>query len=300
MGGRGSGYPWAVSTADASPPSRSRPGAPLGILGAALLAAAIGCPSSEPAAPVCGNGVLETAEECEGSPPPEGCSEACTVAPGWQCDDLPSADGGTGTALGSEWQSTCTQLMCCGNGAIEEGELCDDGNDAEDDGCFGCQIEPGWACEGEPSVCARCGDGLVASGLEECDNGNGPGCNDLCQVVMGWECTGEPSLCTPVCGDGIWLGEAVFGVTAALAEGCDDGNTEAGDGCSPDCEVEPGCACSAQPTQTSACTCPGDSTTGGPGDDTSTGGESSASGTGSETSTGSETGTDSGSSTTTG
>jgi cysteine-rich repeat protein len=43
----------------------------------------------------------------------------------------------------------------CGNGLIEEGwENCDDGNSTSGDGCADwCQIEPGWTCEGEPSVC---------------------------------------------------------------------------------------------------------------------------------------------------
>lgn len=46
-------------------------------------------------------------------------------------------------------------------------------------------------------------------------------------------------LCTPVvCGDG----------RVSLAEGCDDGNTVAGDGCAADCTVEPGQACIGEPS----------------------------------------------------
>jgi cysteine-rich repeat protein len=42
----------------------------------------------------------------------------------------------------------------CGNGIIEAGEQCDDGGTTPGDGCDAiCEIEPGWTCEGEPSVC---------------------------------------------------------------------------------------------------------------------------------------------------
>ena len=42
----------------------------------------------------------------------------------------------------------------CGNGVIDSGEGCDDGNTAQGDGCdSACQIEDGYNCVGEPSVC---------------------------------------------------------------------------------------------------------------------------------------------------
>jgi len=49
-------------------------------------------------------------------------------------------------------------LPICGNGIVEEGEACDDGNagpDGNGDGCSGaCNLEPGWTCIGQqPSVC---------------------------------------------------------------------------------------------------------------------------------------------------
>ncbi|MBW1686843.1 MAG: hypothetical protein JRS35_17465 [Deltaproteobacteria bacterium] len=44
----------------------------------------------------------------------------------------------------------------CGNGVIEGWEGCDDGNWTAGDGCADwCQIESGWTCEGEPSVCTE-------------------------------------------------------------------------------------------------------------------------------------------------
>ena len=42
----------------------------------------------------------------------------------------------------------------CGNGIKEGSEACDDKNIVNDDGCSTtCQIETGWTCNGQPSVC---------------------------------------------------------------------------------------------------------------------------------------------------
>jgi cysteine-rich repeat protein len=141
----------------------------------------------------------------------------------------------------------------CGDGVLDLGELCDDGNTAGTDGCSaGCEVEAGWVCPGEPSQCTpRCGDGLLR-GAEACDDGNlSPldGCDIDCQVEAGYDCAGEPSVCQSVCGDG---------VIAVGAEGCDDQNTTGGDGCSDTCVVEPGWVCWGEPS-TCAETC-GDST----------------------------------------
>ncbi len=42
----------------------------------------------------------------------------------------------------------------------------------QDDGCNSiCQIEKNSICNGEPSVCVICGDGILDT-IEECDDGN--------------------------------------------------------------------------------------------------------------------------------
>lgn len=42
----------------------------------------------------------------------------------------------------------------CGNGVLEPGESCDDGNGNNDDGCTTvCTILTGWECTGSPSIC---------------------------------------------------------------------------------------------------------------------------------------------------
>lgn len=56
----------------------------------------------------------------------------------------------------------------CGNGAIEPGEDCDDGNLAAGDGCDArCTIEPCFVCRATPSACTP--DGLDADGDGACD-----------------------------------------------------------------------------------------------------------------------------------
>jgi len=88
----------------------------------------------------------------------------------------------------------------CGNGVIESPEVCDDGDAESGDGCTAsCQVEAGYACTGEPSVCVqRCGNGSIDLG-EGCDDGDAAsadGCSASCQVETGWTCTGNPSVCT--------------------------------------------------------------------------------------------------------
>ena len=100
---------------------------------------------------VCGNGILETGEACDcGADPTKlpkdctgpnglfngdgtGCSKTCTIEP------ICRGTSGTGT--------THACVASCGNGNLETGEECDDGNLADNDGCSSkCQIEQGFTC----------------------------------------------------------------------------------------------------------------------------------------------------------
>jgi len=135
----------------------------------------------------------------------------------------------------------------CGDGALDAGEQCDDGNVTSGDGCSTiCQLEDGWSCPTPGQPCQRtatCGDGLV-QGSEQCDDGNmasGDGCSSTCSVESGYVCRVPAKPCSALCGDGV----------VRLDKQCDDGNTTSGDGCSGTCTVEPGWSCSGSP---SACT----------------------------------------------
>jgi cysteine-rich repeat protein len=130
----------------------------------------------------------------------------------------------------------------CGNGRVDPGEECDDGNTLNGDGCSSqCKLDfPCWGCgcAGEPPCVNRtvCGNGILTAD-EECDDGNmvsGDGCSASCQLEPGWSCRAPGRGCVPICGDGQMVGW----------ETCDDGNTVDGDGCAHNCLVEPCWDCS--------------------------------------------------------
>ena len=93
----------------------------------------------------------------------------------------------------------------CGNGFLDPGEACDDGNAVNTDTCT------------NQCTAALCGDSYVHLGVEQCDDGNllsGDGCNNVCHIE--------------ICGN----------ATLDPGEQCDDGNTSGGDGCSSTCFIE--------------------------------------------------------------
>jgi len=86
----------------------------------------------------------------------------------------------------------------CGDGILDPGEECDDGNDIETDDCTN-------AC-----TSADCGDGIIQGG-EECDDGNDVETDDCTNACK------NPA----VCGDGV----------VQEGEECDDGNGDETDAC---------------------------------------------------------------------
>src|SRR5260221_14303525 len=68
----------------------------------------------------------------------DGCSATCQVETAYVCSGEPS---------------TCAKT--CGNGKLDMGETCEDGNSAAGDGCFACATEVGYSCNNAalPSVC---------------------------------------------------------------------------------------------------------------------------------------------------
>ncbi|MEZ4382082.1 MAG: hypothetical protein R3A79_12095 [Nannocystaceae bacterium] len=81
----------------------------------------------------------------------------------------------------------CSGAGTCGDGAVDVGEECDDGDDNDDDACL------------STCVLATCGDGFVHLGVETCDDANpidGDGCNVDCRLsgATEWvrEFEGEP------------------------------------------------------------------------------------------------------------
>ncbi len=157
--------------------------------------------------------------------------------------------GGGGPAPAPDPDPIPAPPAVCGNGVVEGAETCDDGNNADNDGCSAaCRVEP-------PAVCGN----AVQEVGEQCDDGNGnddDGCNNICRLAIcgdgqrqGVEQCDDANLvnndgCSavciveipPVCGNGAREG----------AEQCDDGNDVDRDGCSAQCLIDPAPVCGNQ------------------------------------------------------
>ena len=152
-----------------------------------------------------------------------------TLSSGCKTDFSKGKDTGDGGGVDSG--------ALCGDGLVGEGEGCDDGNTTAGDGCDeSCAVEPGWSCQGEPSVCSQsCGDGVLQEG-EECDGEDLGG--ETCESIPGGfsegtlscktDCTFDTANCVlPGCGDGV----------QDFGEECDDGNDINTDGCLNNCRL---------------------------------------------------------------
>jgi cysteine-rich repeat protein len=159
----------------------------------------------------CGDGVIDARGElcddgndvsfdgCE----PESCVPTCTAAS--ECDDAEPCNGaetcdgacGTGSPLSDGTscvtadvaEGVCRASRCvaagCGNGVLEDGEICDDGNDDPADGCTA-------ECEHTCTTDEECADASVCNGAEVCDlttHACGPGeapppCDDASECTV--------------------------------------------------------------------------------------------------------------------
>ena len=149
----------------------------------------------------------------------------------------------------------------CGNGVVEGGEKCDDGNSANGDGCSAaCEIECDWVCtntagfsapsDGSPSVISvceiGCGNGRVDYDLgEECDETSE--CCANCKFTNGVTCApgkvchkGACTAASPTCGNGV----------IETGEECDDTTSGC---CTGECQFAPGANCSPASPDSSEC-----------------------------------------------
>ena len=166
---------------------------------------------------------------------------ACVTSPDPTCGDGRVDDGEAcddGNDVDSDECTNACKLPRCGDGILQNKEGCDDGNSDDTDSCL--------------STCddAKCGDGFVHTGVEECDDGN-VSSNDVCLTTCLFNICGDGKVnpeteecddgnlvdndacrsnCTrSSCGDGI--------IQTQIGEVCDDGNTVAEDACTDVCKT---------------------------------------------------------------
>jgi cysteine-rich repeat protein len=196
--------------------------------------------SSVPNGGSCGNGKIDSGEDCDHGSYCQGASATIPTPNGTACDT--PAHTSACTAAGGTCQpaqirgcsATCRNLGAtaggsqCGNGSIGDGEDCDDGNNASGDGCSADCLNEG----SSRNVVALCGNGVLEPG-ESCERA-GPsgawpvaGCDPLRCVKTGTRPCDLPNgaLC---CGNNV----------TDPGEDCDDGNHTGGDGCSVTCLAE--------------------------------------------------------------
>lgn len=197
----------------------------------------------------CGNGALEedNNEQCDegGKNSDNGsCTSLCSNA---RCGDGLIWTGVEACDEGSETDElgSCTPLCTwptCGDGVIQGNELCDDGDKNKVQG------DRQGGCSEQCTPLSACGDSVVDSEFEECDDGNAienDGCRSDCTLPKcgdgllqpGEQCDDgnatETDLCTNAC-ENARCGDSLIheGV-----EECDDGNTSNSDGCLNDCTL---------------------------------------------------------------
>ena len=171
-----------------------------------------GC-SAECRLEFCGDGVVQTGEECDGG-----------AVTGFGCTAVPDRPWGIYPC-----EDDCTvsdTLVCavpgtCGDGTLDFGEACDDGNTNSGDGCSSTcrsetcgdgEVQAYEACDGSVTAMLACADFGLAGGMTTCR-----------------ACAPDASACQPVdrarCGDG----------NVDPGEECDDGNLDNHDDCTNFC-----------------------------------------------------------------
>ena len=188
---------------------------------------------------VCGDGLLQEGERCDGAELGGAscaslgfrggtlrCSDDCALVTsdcigGEICDNGVDDDG--------DGAIDCADEECRFIAACVVPENCDEPGDEDGDGLADC-ADPD--CAGTIG-CPRCGNGRLDPG-ETCEPGAIPAC-----VELGY--ASGTAACDPAClvdASGCRHDGCGDGVVDSPAERCDDGNDVGGDGCSPHCHIE--------------------------------------------------------------
>ena len=186
---------------------------------------------------VCGNGRVDAGEQCDDGNTTAGdcCSAVCAYEPnGSACNDslyctVGEACNGAGACAGGAARDCADAVACTTDSCNETTDVCvhAPNNAACDDGLF---------CNGAESCSAaagcQAGTPVSCADADICTDDSCSEATDACLHVF--DPTNDPSCVVVVCGNG----------RVDAGEQCDDGNTAAGDCCSPSCAYEPnGSAC---------------------------------------------------------
>lgn len=208
--------------------------------------------------PVCGNGIAEQGEDCDdqNSNNNDSCTNNClfnVCGDGFLFEGVEECDPGAANIGPNEACVPGCKVNVCGDGFVGPGELCDDGNPFDGDGCNNdCTtgtcgngiIDPGEECDDQnlsdgdgclsTCVLAKCGDGALWIGVEECDDGpfnsNGAQCTLACKFnICGdgnlWQGVEE---CDPGPGQ---IGPGMECLTGCVQNGCGDADPGPGEEC---------------------------------------------------------------------
>ena len=197
-----------------------------------------------------GRSSMKSGEECEpGLQPwndyPGSCNDNavnphCVVSSTMNLCDKPEGikecdNTEVGSTVNDYCNDTChnagnANVASCGNGIIETGEDCDDGNTANGDGCAS-------NCKWEGTSSGLCGNGQIDYG-EQCDlgtaNGIGHGCSSRCLYDVGYAdfASATSTLKNLHCGDASVTSTiiSVGGKSVSHIKACDGGT-----GCNSNC-----------------------------------------------------------------
>ena len=148
------------------------------VIGCCMVAvlAGFGCGSSRDSVDGSGDSRAESAD-CSLPAP----GRVTPPAPG-ECDYFICSGGSWALVLYCQSKLDAASSSECGNGIVDSGEDCDDGNTNDGAGCSHlCQVEANWTCSNPAQPCIKtsgCGNSDVTSD-ETCDGGDtldGEGC----------------------------------------------------------------------------------------------------------------------------